>query len=48
MAASRHRDYVHAMKNGVPNPPLDVRAALLVAGILALVGLAMAVQILMF
>jgi putative membrane protein len=48
MAAGRHRDYVHALKNGVPNPPLDVRAALLVAGILALVGLAMAVQILMF
>ena len=48
MAAVRHRDYVHALKNGVANPPLDLRASLIVAGILALVGLAMAVQILLF
>lgn len=47
MAASRHRDYVHSLQAGVSNPPLDLRAALIVAGILALVGLAMAVQILM-
>jgi putative membrane protein len=45
MAAVRHRGYVHALKAGVPNPPLEVRGALFVAGILALVGLAMAVQI---
>jgi putative membrane protein len=48
LAAARHREYVHALQNGVANPPLDLRAALGVAGILALVGLAMAVQILVF
>ena len=48
MAAVRHREYVHALKSGVANPPLDLRSALLVAGILALVGLAMAVQILLY
>jgi putative membrane protein len=48
LAAVRHRAYVHALKSGVANPPLDVRAAVIVAVILALVGLAMAVQILMF
>jgi putative membrane protein len=47
MAAVRHRDYIHSLQAGVGNPPLDLRAALLVAAILALVGLAMAVQILM-
>jgi putative membrane protein len=48
LAAVRHRDYVHALKEGVANPPLDVKASLVVAGILVLVGLAMAVQILLF
>jgi putative membrane protein len=48
LAAGRHRDYVHALKSGVANPPLDVRGALIVAAILALVGLAMALQILMY
>src|SRR5262245_57555562 len=47
MAAVRHRDYIHALQAGVNNPPLDLRAALIVAAILALVGLAMAVQIVM-
>src|SRR5262245_36849691 len=47
MAAVRHRDYVHALKDGVANPPLHVGSALVVAGILALVGLAIAVEILM-
>jgi putative membrane protein len=46
MAALRHGDYIHALQAGVSNPPLDLRAALCVAAILALVGLAMAVQIL--
>jgi putative membrane protein len=45
MAAARHRDYIHSLQAGVGNPPLDLRAALIVAAILALVGLAMAVQI---
>jgi putative membrane protein len=48
MAAVRHRSYIHALQAGVGNPPLDLGAALLMAGILALVGLAMAAQILMF
>jgi putative membrane protein len=48
MAAARHQSYIGALKGGVANPPLDVRGALIVAGILALVGLAMAVQILLF
>jgi putative membrane protein len=45
MAAVRHRDYVHALRAGTGNPPLDLRFALIVAAILALVGLAMAIQI---
>ncbi len=46
-AASRHRDYVRALKNGVTNPTLSLKSSLSVAVILALVGLAMAVQILL-
>jgi putative membrane protein len=48
MAAVRHRQYVLALKGGVSNPPLDVRATLVMSGILAMVGLAMAIQILTF
>jgi putative membrane protein len=47
-AAVRHRGYIHALKDGVANPPRDLRDALIVAGILALVGLAMAVNIVLF
>jgi putative membrane protein len=46
-ALARHRTYVRALEAGVANPPLDVRTTLVIAGILALVGLAMAVHILM-
>ncbi|MBV8487577.1 MAG: DUF202 domain-containing protein [Planctomycetaceae bacterium] len=42
----RHRSYVQALEAGVINPPLSTRAPLIVAGILALVGLSMAVHIL--
>ena len=42
----RHRSYVQALEAGVGNPPLSTRAPLIVAGILALVGLSMAVHIL--
>jgi putative membrane protein len=48
MAAVRHRDYIRALKEGISNPPLDVRTSLMVCGILALVGLAMAIQIIVF
>jgi putative membrane protein len=45
VAASRHHAYIRALERGVTNPPLDTRTSLLVAGILALVGLAMAIHI---
>jgi putative membrane protein len=47
IAAIRHRNYVHDLEQGVGNPPLHVRTSLVVAGILATVGLAIAVHILM-
>ena len=47
-AATRHRGYVRALKDGVTNPPLNLWSSLSVAAILAIVGLAMAVQILLF
>lgn len=48
MAAIRHRGYVGALRRGVANPPLNLGASLAVAAILALVGLAMSIQILMY
>ena len=42
----RHRSYVQALEAGVVNPPLKARTPLILAGILALVGLAMAVHLL--
>ena len=47
MAGLRHFGYIYALKQGVANPPLHLRTSMIVAGILALVGLAMAVHILM-
>lgn len=47
-AAIRHRDYVEALRRGVKNPPLSLGVSLAVAVILSLVGLAMAVQILLY
>ncbi len=47
-AAFRHRDYINALRNGVANPPLNLGTSLTIAAILALVGLAMAIQILLF
>jgi putative membrane protein len=47
-SAVRHRSYIHALKDGVSNPPRDLRGALILAGILALVGLAMAVHIVLY
>jgi putative membrane protein len=42
----RHQAYIQALEAGVANPRLKARAPLVLAGILALVGLAMAVHIL--
>jgi putative membrane protein len=47
MAATRHRAYIQALEKGVGNPSLDVRTSLLVAAILAMVGLAIAIHIVM-
>jgi putative membrane protein len=47
-AAFRHRDYINALRKGVANPPLKLGTSLAIAAILALVGLAMAMQILLF
>jgi putative membrane protein len=48
IAAFRHRDYVGALRAGVANPPLSIGTSLGIAAILALVGLAMATQILLY
>ncbi len=47
MAAIRHRAYVRDLERGVGNPPLHVTTSLVVAVILAMVGLAIAINILM-
>lgn len=47
-AAGRHRNYVRDLQAGVKNPPLNVGTSLSIAAILALVGLAMAIQILSY
>jgi putative membrane protein len=47
MAAVRYSDYIRSLRNGVTNPPLNIRASLLVAGTLALMGAALAIHILM-
>jgi putative membrane protein len=47
MAAARHRAYIQALERGVGNPPRDVRTSLAVAAVLAIVGLAIAFNILM-
>lgn len=47
LAAARHRDYIRALEQGVANPPLHIKTSLVVAGILAMVGLAIALNILM-
>ena len=47
MAAMRHRAYIQALQKGDGNPPLDVRTSLMMAAVLALVGLAIAIHIVM-
>ena len=46
VSSMRYRSYVQALEAGVVNPPLSATVPLIVAGILALVGLSMAVHIL--
>jgi inner membrane protein YidH len=47
LAALRHRAYIEALKKGVGNPPLDVGKSLIMAAVLALVGLAIAIHLVM-
>jgi putative membrane protein len=47
LASVRHRDYIRHLEHGVTNPPLHIKTSLIVASILALVGLAIAAHILM-
>ncbi len=46
VSLARHFKYVYDLEQGVANPRLDPRMPLVVAAILALVGLAMAVHLL--
>jgi putative membrane protein len=46
VSLTRHFKYVHDLEVGVANPRLDSRMPLVVAGVLALVGLAMAIHLL--
>jgi putative membrane protein len=48
MSAYRHREYIRALQAGDPNPPLGLRTSMTVAAILALVGLAMSIQIILY
>ncbi len=45
LAAVRHRDYLSALERGIANPPLPARPALALAGVLAVVGFAIALHI---
>jgi putative membrane protein len=46
-AAVHHQAYIQALEHGVGNPPLPIRTSMIVAGVLALVGLAIAIHIIM-
>jgi putative membrane protein len=46
VASVRHWSYIRALRRGVSNPPLQIGLSLAVASILALVGVAIAVLIL--
>ena len=47
VAAVRHRAYILALQSGVGNPPRDMKTSLAVAAVLALVGLAIAIHLVM-
>ena len=46
LAAVRHHGYIRDLERGVPNPPLHVNTSMILAGVLALVGLSLAIHIL--
>jgi len=46
VAGIRHSNYIRALERGITNPPLRIQVSLIMAGILALVGVAIAVHIL--
>lgn len=46
-AAVRHRNYIRSLQQGVANPPLPTGTSIALAGILAIVGLAIALHLLM-
>ena len=46
LAAIRHHGYIRALERGVANPPLHVKTSMILAGVLALVGLSLAIHIL--
>jgi putative membrane protein len=45
MATLRHIQYIRALQRGETNPPLRLRTTLIVAGTLALVGVAIGIHI---
>jgi putative membrane protein len=45
LATVRHLEYVRALQRGITNPPLRLRTSLIIAGTLALVGVAIAIHI---
>jgi putative membrane protein len=47
LAAVRHHMYIQALSRGVANPPLRIRTSLAIAAVLAIVGLAIALHIIM-
>ncbi len=47
-AALRHYHYIEALRRGEKNPPLSLGGSMSIAVILALVGLAMSIQIMLF
>lgn len=46
LAAFRHHGYIRDLERGVTNPPLHVKTSMILAGVLALVGLLLAIHIL--
>jgi putative membrane protein len=46
IAAHRHHAYIGELERGVPNPPLHVKTSMILAGVLAVVGLMLAIHIL--
>ena len=47
IAALRHRGYIAALRQGIANPELNINTLMILAGTVAVVGLAIAVYLLM-